>query len=76
VLCGRFHTENSEILGASVQNLVSLATWRPGFVQHWHSVSAVLEEEKEEEGDKNYLISVVTAEVKAIGLVFQRLHKK
>ena len=32
VTCSMYHTQNPKILGASVQNLVALATWRQGFV--------------------------------------------
>jgi hypothetical protein len=31
----KFHTEDPQILLATVQNLVATATWRPGFVHSW-----------------------------------------
>ena len=33
-----FHTEDPEVLGTTVQNLVLLAIWRPGFVHPWTSL--------------------------------------
>jgi hypothetical protein len=33
VTCNRFHTDSPQILGATEQNLVAIAIWRPGFVQ-------------------------------------------
>jgi hypothetical protein len=32
VTWSKFHTDDPQILGATVQNLVVRATWRPGFV--------------------------------------------
>jgi hypothetical protein len=31
----KFHTEESQISGAAVRDLVARATWRPGFVYPW-----------------------------------------
>jgi len=42
-------------------------------VHPWYSLSTLLEEE-EEEGEKNYLIPVIAAEMKTIGSGLQRLH--
>jgi hypothetical protein len=35
VTCRKFHTEHSQILGATVKNVVTTATWRQGFVHLW-----------------------------------------
>ena len=32
------HTEDPKVLGATLQNLLARATWRPGFVRLWISV--------------------------------------
>jgi hypothetical protein len=31
----RFHAENPQLSGTTVQKLVTVATWRPGFAQPW-----------------------------------------
>jgi hypothetical protein len=34
-----FHTEDPQILGATIQNLVAWATWQPGFVHPCNALS-------------------------------------
>jgi hypothetical protein len=34
----KFHTEHTQILGATVQNLLAQVDWRPGFVRPWNDV--------------------------------------
>jgi hypothetical protein len=36
------HTEDPQIFGVKVQNLVARVTWRPGFVHPWHRVPVEL----------------------------------
>jgi len=70
VICSRLLTEDPEILGATLQNLVALA---PGIcaplVQHVRNLGG-----GGGEGEKNYLIPVIAAEMKTIGSGLQRLH--
>ena len=35
VTCSKFQTENPTILGASIQNLVTVATWHPLCANLW-----------------------------------------
>ena len=44
-------TEEPQILGAKVQNLVARVTWRPGFVHPWHRVPAELNSRLLRSGD-------------------------
>jgi hypothetical protein len=37
VTLSKFCTEGTQILGATVQNVVVIVIWRPGFVHPWHS---------------------------------------
>jgi hypothetical protein len=71
VICSSLLTEDPEILGATVQNLVALA---PGIcaplVQHVHTLAGG----GGGGGGGNYLIPVIAAEMKTIGSGLQRLH--